>query len=328
MALFGPPDPEALKAKGNVKGLIKALSYKKDPDVRLHAARVLEGLGAQAAIPAIARQMEAETDSWRKWHYGKLLRNMGYRPGKGKAAAYFALLGDYEACVASGEDGVFGELVRAFIESDDDWSVYDKLGNAFLSMGEGTILGLTTFTDALYAEYRKYTDTVRSINYSQNSGRQTKAVIERYASKLGAAARILAKFDHPVTLAYCAGFYRRIRTEVYSVPDDYFDDIYDSEKIRTKIVQSLNLFSEALESVLFEVLSDVMLNDEASNVRWNAVLVLEKHQIQAVKNDEKLQGALQHVLAHVPSVVNRSYYSQRIKVFISAQGDDIPSGGG
>ena len=41
MPLFGPPDIEKLKAKGNIKGLIKALSYKKDDAIRQAAAQVL-----------------------------------------------------------------------------------------------------------------------------------------------------------------------------------------------------------------------------------------------------------------------------------------------
>ena len=41
MPLFGPPNVEKLKAKGNVKGLIKALDYKKDASVRRAAAKAL-----------------------------------------------------------------------------------------------------------------------------------------------------------------------------------------------------------------------------------------------------------------------------------------------
>ena len=38
MGLFGPPNIEKLKEKKNVKGLIKALNYRKDDDVRRGAA--------------------------------------------------------------------------------------------------------------------------------------------------------------------------------------------------------------------------------------------------------------------------------------------------
>ena len=43
--LFGLPDVESLKAKKDVKRLIKALKYKKDRDVRERAVAALEGGG-------------------------------------------------------------------------------------------------------------------------------------------------------------------------------------------------------------------------------------------------------------------------------------------
>jgi HEAT repeat protein len=43
--LFGPPNVENLKAKGDVQGLIKALGYEKDESVRRKAAQALKGLG-------------------------------------------------------------------------------------------------------------------------------------------------------------------------------------------------------------------------------------------------------------------------------------------
>lgn len=55
MPLFGPPNVRRLQGKGNVKGLIKALSYDKDPDVPRRAALALGALGdGQAVQPLIA----------------------------------------------------------------------------------------------------------------------------------------------------------------------------------------------------------------------------------------------------------------------------------
>jgi HEAT repeat protein len=54
MTLFGVPDVENLKAKGNVKGLIKALGYKRDAGVRTAAAEALVEIGATAVLPLIA----------------------------------------------------------------------------------------------------------------------------------------------------------------------------------------------------------------------------------------------------------------------------------
>ena len=55
MDLFGPPDVGKLKAKHDVKGLIKALCYRKDANVRQAAAGALGEIGdALAVAPLIA----------------------------------------------------------------------------------------------------------------------------------------------------------------------------------------------------------------------------------------------------------------------------------
>jgi HEAT repeat protein len=55
MPLFGPPNVENLKAKRNIKGLIKALGYQEDTTVRSAAAEALGQIGdVEAAEPLIA----------------------------------------------------------------------------------------------------------------------------------------------------------------------------------------------------------------------------------------------------------------------------------
>lgn len=53
MPLFGPPNVEKLKAKGNIKGLIKALGYREDDQVRQAATEALVEIGELAAGPLI-----------------------------------------------------------------------------------------------------------------------------------------------------------------------------------------------------------------------------------------------------------------------------------
>jgi HEAT repeat protein len=50
MPLLGPPDVDKLKAKRGVKGLIKALSYRKRNSVREGAAKALGQLGDTRAV--------------------------------------------------------------------------------------------------------------------------------------------------------------------------------------------------------------------------------------------------------------------------------------
>jgi HEAT repeat protein len=53
MSYFGPPNVEKLKTKGDVKGLIKALNYPKDTDVRRAAAESLGQIGDPGAVEAL-----------------------------------------------------------------------------------------------------------------------------------------------------------------------------------------------------------------------------------------------------------------------------------
>lgn len=50
MGLFGPPNVEKMKARRDIKGLIKTLEYKKDNNVRLLAARTLGEIGDPQAV--------------------------------------------------------------------------------------------------------------------------------------------------------------------------------------------------------------------------------------------------------------------------------------
>ena len=54
MALFGPPNVEKMKAKKDVKGLIKALGYKKDASVGKAATIALVEIGEPVIEPLIA----------------------------------------------------------------------------------------------------------------------------------------------------------------------------------------------------------------------------------------------------------------------------------
>jgi HEAT repeat protein len=59
MPMFGPPNANKLKAKGDVPGLIKALGFKKDPLVRRDAAEALGQMGDARAVEPL---LEVLTD--------------------------------------------------------------------------------------------------------------------------------------------------------------------------------------------------------------------------------------------------------------------------
>ena len=60
MGIFGPPNIEKMKAKKNVKGLIKALGYKKNFQVRFDAARLLGEIGDPRAVQPLIDALEDE----------------------------------------------------------------------------------------------------------------------------------------------------------------------------------------------------------------------------------------------------------------------------
>jgi len=63
MFLFGPPNVEKMKARRDVKGLIRALGYKKDWEVRAAAARALGGIKDPRAVePLIAALKDEDSD--------------------------------------------------------------------------------------------------------------------------------------------------------------------------------------------------------------------------------------------------------------------------
>lgn len=75
MPLFGAPNVEKLQAKGNVKGLIKALGYGKDSSVRYDAAKALGKIGGTPAVgPLVAALSDANKHVRQQaaWSLGRL----------------------------------------------------------------------------------------------------------------------------------------------------------------------------------------------------------------------------------------------------------------
>jgi hypothetical protein len=76
MALFGPPNVDKMKARKDVKGLIKALGYREDAGVRRAAAQVLGELGDVRAVEPLIAVLE-DKDAWTRGHAVEALVKMG-----------------------------------------------------------------------------------------------------------------------------------------------------------------------------------------------------------------------------------------------------------
>jgi HEAT repeat protein len=122
MPLFGPPNIEQLKAKRNVKGLVKALLYRKDAAVRESAAAALESLG--------------------------------WQPDAGEAgAAYWAVKHQWDKCVEIGARAVKPLLVAL---QDNEGSVRLAAAAALGQIGDaGAVSALVAALEDADAEVRE-----------------------------------------------------------------------------------------------------------------------------------------------------------------------------
>jgi HEAT repeat protein len=76
MGLFGPPNVEQMKAKGDVKGLIKALRYQKDARVRQAATEALGAVRDVRAVEPLIAVLK-DTDKNVRWAAVKALGESG-----------------------------------------------------------------------------------------------------------------------------------------------------------------------------------------------------------------------------------------------------------
>jgi HEAT repeat protein len=106
MWIFGSPNVDKLKAKGDVEGLIKALGYQKDWRVREAAASALGEIGdARAMEPLIAALKDHDSDV-RQGAAGAL-DMMDWQPDQSEnGATYWVAKGEWSRCVRIGEAAV------------------------------------------------------------------------------------------------------------------------------------------------------------------------------------------------------------------------------
>ena len=101
MSLFGPPNIEKLEKKGDIKGLIKALGYKKDSSIRVAAAKVLSkwvsyGKNKKQAIEMLKENKQIAVESFvtailekqfqsDRDHITETLEILGWKPDQSEA---------------------------------------------------------------------------------------------------------------------------------------------------------------------------------------------------------------------------------------------------
>ena len=130
--LFGPPDVEKLKAKEDVQGLVKALAYPKDAQVRRAAAEALGQLREECALQALEAALGdpepavRQSAVWAIAAFGEsavsLLIGMLHNEKVGEDAA--DALGKMGKSVQDG--ALYRQLVQALVEHGPLRSVLDS----------------------------------------------------------------------------------------------------------------------------------------------------------------------------------------------------------
>ena len=141
MALFGPPNVEKMKAKQDVRGLIRALGYKKDVGVRTAAVKALVELGEPAVQPLIAA-LKGENKDVRQAAVEALAKN-----GEPAVEPLITALKDYSVREAAaevlgkiGEPAVERAVERLMVEfTGDDDDVREDAAKALVELGEPAV---------------------------------------------------------------------------------------------------------------------------------------------------------------------------------------------
>lgn len=106
MQLFGPPNVDKLKAKDDVKGLIKALGYKKDKSVREGAAKALGEIGDTQAVEPLITVIRDKNEGVRQAAV-EALDKLGWQPDRSETGAlYWVEKRRWDKCIEIGEPAV------------------------------------------------------------------------------------------------------------------------------------------------------------------------------------------------------------------------------
>ncbi|MEX2720691.1 MAG: HEAT repeat domain-containing protein, partial [Candidatus Wukongarchaeota archaeon] len=111
------PNVEKMKAKKDVKGLIKALKYKRDQDVRRYAALTLGEIGDAKAVEPLIQALKEENKGIR-WNAVGALDKLGWKPEDDiEKALYLIAKEEWDKLVRLGEPAV-EPLIQALKDKD------------------------------------------------------------------------------------------------------------------------------------------------------------------------------------------------------------------
>jgi HEAT repeat protein len=130
--LFGPPNVEKLKAKGDVKGLMKASQYKKESSVRNNAIKALGKIGDKRAVISLIEALKDSDLEVRK-NAALVLDEIGWESDKSESsAAYWAVKNQWEECIKIGTPAVIPLIAEL---KDGNSEVRENSAEALVRIG-------------------------------------------------------------------------------------------------------------------------------------------------------------------------------------------------
>lgn len=315
MLFFGKPDTWALAKAKNVRGLIKALRYKKDEYVRARAAEALGELGGSAATEALVLRLTEDDESYVKSCAARALDKLGWVPAdQGPAAASFWRgKGDFAKCAACGPHGI-APLLELVVEGHGEATA------AYPATGRQGLEVLMAGAASVAMQYQSIASGTSEISFASDGGRHKAAVIEKIGERLGNLAQAIGRFNSPAAEACLSTLYHHVRKNIYSHPESGFLDMFGAVKVRESIIDALwdTAGSEEVRHGVsgpeaVSLLSYAIESDPAAFVRWHAADVVRsmaKMGRDAVKC-KQLQRALATLVSDMqnPSGSNAEHFS-------------------
>jgi len=138
MPLFGPPNTEELKRKRDVKGLIEALSYKENAEVRKQAAKALGEIGDSQAVEPLIAALKDEARLYAAKALGEIGDPRAVDPliAALKVESQWTREAAAEALGKIGDPRAVKPLIATAINRDEEWGwVCEAAARALVQIG-------------------------------------------------------------------------------------------------------------------------------------------------------------------------------------------------
>ncbi|AEC01275.1 hypothetical protein [Parasphaerochaeta coccoides] len=277
------PDVKKLEQRRNVKGLIKAMKYAKDDGTTsMLALMALKDMKAKEAIPAIEKFLmyasRQHSDFYTKDTVRRCcdcLRAMDYEPTNQEIGAfYWGNTSQYDKLATCDPALAIPQFFAFFARG----GYCEKWLNAYLALDAVTgFMSLLAFTGQIFEQYKSFTKSTPSINYSLDSDKRKAAYMEHLVTLLQNAVDVVCAYKHNAAFSYLIQLYNQVNEEIYSDPEGGFPDMFRAVKIRSHIVVRVGQFPfENFGEQICAFLSNVLNYDRADLVKHEAMMGAEK----------------------------------------------------